>query len=158
MPDEKASELASMVEMMVGLEYISPDEVRPIPRRAGAFGVAIYAPLSQSPCDPDVVLVRGNARQMMLVAEAARAAGVAPEGGMLGRPACTMVPETLRTGCAATSLGCVGNRVYTDLADDELYYAVPGPRLAEVVARLETIVRANGALETFHQDRRERSL
>jgi hypothetical protein len=37
--------------------------------------------------------------------------------------------------------------------NDELYYAVPGLRIAEVVAALEEIVAANQALESFHQAR-----
>src|SRR5207247_428312 len=83
--------------------------------------------------DPDVVLVRGTARQIMLVAEAARAAGIGHDGPALGRPACSMIPEAMRAARGNTSLGCIGNRVYTGLGDDELYFTVPGGRLDEVV-------------------------
>ena len=51
------------------------------------------------------------------------------------------------------SLGCIGNRVYTGLADDELYYAVPGQHLAAVVEKLVTIVHANRELEKYHRAR-----
>jgi len=44
---------------------------------------------------PDVVLVRGNARQLMLPAEAAQAAGVAGTGAAMGRPTCAVHHETL---------------------------------------------------------------
>ncbi|MGA8554922.1 MAG: hypothetical protein WB630_10935 [Candidatus Acidiferrales bacterium] len=37
--------------------------------------------------------------------------------------------------------------------NDELYYAIPGLRIAEVVAALKKIVAANQALESFHQAR-----
>jgi hypothetical protein len=43
--------------------------------------------------------------------------------------------------------------VYTELGDGELYFTSPGERLADVVARLETIVHANRALETYHEER-----
>jgi hypothetical protein len=37
--------------------------------------------------------------------------------------------------------------------NDELYYAIPGLRVAELVVALERIVLANQALESFHQAR-----
>ena len=42
--------------------------------------------------DPDVVVFRGNARQIMLLSEAARAAGVFEEATTMGRPACAILP------------------------------------------------------------------
>jgi uncharacterized protein (DUF169 family) len=66
-----------------------------------------------------------------------------------------MVPQAMQSGTGTTSLGCIGNRVYTGLADDELYFAIPGPKLAAVLERLHTIVHANRALEAFHTARRD---
>jgi uncharacterized protein (DUF169 family) len=100
------------------------------------------------------VLVRGRARQIMLVAEAARAAGIAGDGAAMGRPACAMIPAVLGGPTGVTSLGCIGNRVYTGLGDDELYFTIPGPKIGDVVERLETVVDANRALETYHEGRR----
>jgi uncharacterized protein (DUF169 family) len=155
LPPERASELESVVGTMVGLQYIRMEEVGALPRIARPWSVAVYAPLAAAPVDPDVVLVRGTARQIMLVAEAARAAGIGQEGPALGRPACSMIPEAMRGARGNTSLGCIGNRVYTGLGDDELYFTVPGSRVADLVARLETIVHANGELERYHEGRRE---
>jgi uncharacterized protein (DUF169 family) len=154
LPPERAPELDSVVGTMVSLEYIRMEEIPALPRRAEPFGVAIYAPLAAAPVEPDVVLLRGTARQIMLAAEAARAAGIGHEGPALGRPACSMIPEAMRAARGNTSLGCIGNRTYTGLGDDELYFTLPGARLAEFVGKLETIVRANRALETYHEGRR----
>ena len=154
LPPERAKELSDVVGTMVGLRYIRMEEVPAMPRLAGPFGVAVYAPLAQSPVDPDVVLIRGTARQIMLAAEAARAAGIGQDGATLGRPACAMIPEAMQAARGNTSLGCIGNRVYTGLGDDELYFTVPGASLAEFVDQLETIARANGALEAYHGERR----
>jgi uncharacterized protein (DUF169 family) len=52
------------------------------------------------------------------------------------------------------SLGCIGNRVYTGLGDDELYFTIPGPRIGAVVERLEAVVHANRELEKYHEGRR----
>ncbi len=153
LPAERSAELQQVVGTMVGLQYIQMEEVPTLPRRTGPFGVAVYAPLAEAPTDPDVVIVRGNARQVMLVAEAARAAGIGHDGAAMGRPACAMIPEAMRSARANTSLGCIGNRVYTGLGDAELYFTIPGSRLADVVSKLETIVRANRELETYHQAR-----
>jgi uncharacterized protein (DUF169 family) len=90
----------------------------------------------------------------MLVAEAARAAGIGHDGAAMGRPACAMIPEAMNTARGNTSLGCIGNRVYTGLGDAELYFTIPGSRLADVVARLEAVVHANRELEQYHQNRR----
>jgi uncharacterized protein (DUF169 family) len=154
LPAERAAELQQVIGTFVSLQYIKMEEVPALPRRTEAFGVAVYAPLAAMPVDPDVVLVRGHARQIMLVAEAARAAGIGHDGAAMGRPACAMIPEAMRSARGNTSLGCIGNRVYTGLGDAELYFTIPGPRLADVVGKLETIVHANRELEKYHLGRR----
>jgi len=154
LPAERAAELQQVIGTFVSLQYIKMEEVPALPRRMEPFGVAVYAPLAAMPVEPDVVLVRGHARQIMLVAEAARAAGIGHDGATMGRPACAMIPEAMRSARGNTSLGCIGNRVYTGLGDAELYFTIPGPRLADVVGKLETIVHANRELEQYHQGRR----
>jgi uncharacterized protein (DUF169 family) len=153
LPEEKGKELESVIGTMVSLEYIKMEEVPGIPHQTDPFGVAVYAPLSEAPSDPDVVLVRGNPKQVMLVAEAARAADIGHEGAMMGRPACAMIPETVTSARGNASLGCIGNRVYTGLQDDELYFALPGSKVEDVVNKLEAIVHANKELEKYHADR-----
>jgi uncharacterized protein (DUF169 family) len=154
LPPERAKELEDVVGTMVGLQYIRMEEVAALPRRAEPFRVAVYAPLAQAPAPPDVVLVRGRARQIMMVAEAARGAGLEGDGSTLGRPACAMIPAALSRPDGVTSLGCIGNRVYTGLGDDELYFTIPGAKVGEVVERLEAVLRANRQLEQYHQGRR----
>ena len=153
LPAEKATELEGLVKTMVGLEYIKMEEVPNIPRRAAPFGVAMYGPLPGAPFTPDVVLLRGRANQVMLVVEAARMAGIGPDVGVRPRPTCAMLPETMQTYRATISFGCIGNRVYTGLGDDELYVALPGHKLPDVVSKLATVVRANRELEQFHRGR-----
>ena len=153
LPPERAKELEGVVGTMVGLQYIRMEEIGALPRRTELFKVAVYAPLAEAPVPPDVVLVRGRARQIMLVADAARAAGLAGDAAAMGRPACAMIPAVLDGPGAVTSLGCIGNRVYTDLGDDELYFTIPGGRIGDVVERLETVLHANRELEQYHQAR-----
>ena len=156
LPPEQAQQLQGVVQMMVGLEYIKMEDVPAIPHRTEAFGTAVYAPLAKTPCDPDVVLMLGNVKQMMLLAEAAQAAGVADGTGVpaMGRPTCAVLPLAIQSGKMAVSFGCIGNRVYTGAADEEAYCAIPGQKLAAVVEKLGVITRANQELETFHTARR----
>ena len=155
LPPAQAKDLEGLIGTMTGLGYLRAEEIPQIPTRKERFGVLVYAPLAEAPCPPDVVLVRGNARQVMLLAEAAWSAGLRGDAATMGRPACAMVPQAIHSGTGTTSLGCIGNRVYTGLADDELYFAIPGPKLAAVVERLGTILQANRALEAFHAARRD---
>ena len=157
LPEAVAKELQGLVQTMVGLQYIKMEEIPLIPRRQGRFGLAIYAPLAQAPFEPDLVLVRGTVKQLMLLAEAAQGAGVAGGGATMGRPTCAVLPEALQSGRTATSFGCIGNRVYTGLGDDEGYYAIPGSKISDVVEKLAVIVEANRQLETFHRSRQTTS-
>jgi uncharacterized protein (DUF169 family) len=151
--EAEAKELEGLVGVMVKLEYLSMDEVPSIPTRKEPFGVAVYAPLERAPLPPDVVLVRGNARQLMLLNEAAQAAGVNESAPTMGRPTCALLPEAINGQHAGASLGCIGNRVYTALADTEAYFAIPGTAVAAVEERLRTILHANAELEKFHRAR-----
>jgi uncharacterized protein (DUF169 family) len=116
--------------------------------------IAAYAPLSAATFSPDLVVFRGNARQIMLLWEAAHAAGVFDSGAVMGRPACAMLPQALASKGGVASVGCIGNRVYTGLGDDELYLTVPGPQLGRTLDELDTILTANRELEKFHRDRK----
>ena len=91
----------------------------------------------------------------MLLAEAAEGAGISGAAPAMGRPTCAVLPESINARRTAVSFGCVGNRVYTGATDAEAYFAVPGPQLAALETSLATIVRANHALEQFHQARAE---
>jgi uncharacterized protein (DUF169 family) len=153
LPEETAQELEGLVTTMVQLEYLDMDEVPDIPQRKETFSVALYAPLVDAVFDPDAVLISGTARQIMLLAEAARSAGIACDSSMVGRPTCAAIPAVMQSGRSATNLGCIGNRVYTEIGDDELYFIVNGAKLDQVVDRLVVIVNANNELEKFHRAR-----
>jgi uncharacterized protein (DUF169 family) len=146
-------DLQGLVGTMIELQYIRPDEVPRIPHRPQPLRIAAYAPLMGAPFDPDVVIFRGNARQIMLLTEAARAAGAFDDGTVMGRPACAALPQALASRASVASVGCIGNRIYTGLGDDELYLAVPGKAVEQVLAELPTITTANAELETFHRAR-----
>ena len=49
--------------------------LRRSPDRESTLKIAAYSPLQQATFDPDLVVFRGTARQIMLLWEAAQAAG-----------------------------------------------------------------------------------
>jgi uncharacterized protein (DUF169 family) len=150
----KAEELQSLVGTMIQLQYLRSEEVPGIPHREMPMQVAAYAPIGHATFAPDVVIFRGNASQIMLLSEAARAAGAFESGTAMGRPACAMLPEAINSSAGVASVGCIGNRVYTDLDDNELYLAVPAAALGSMLDKLDTIITANRELEKFHRERK----
>jgi uncharacterized protein (DUF169 family) len=152
LPAEKAEEMNSLVGRMIEIGYLRADEVGSIPHRASSLQVAVYAPLVRAPFPPDVVILSVNARGLMLLSEAARAAGIAQQS-MMGRPTCAFIPAAIESGSAIPSSGCIGNRVYTALSENDLYFAIPGSKLESFTKALEKIVAANGELQTFHEAR-----
>jgi len=154
LPPERADELDQTLAFMTGIGYIKMEEVGGIPRLAKTPSAIIYAPLGDTPVAPDVVLFAGTAGQVMLLQEAAQRAGSAAQLPLLGRPSCMALPAALTHGVTVSS-GCIGNRVYTDIAPDELYAVVPGKALAQVAGQLETIMAANAKLSDYHHERRQ---
>ena len=154
LPPDRAQELDQTLQLMTGIGYLRMEDIPGVFRLPDTPAVAIYAPLGETPVDPDVVLFAGRPASVMLLEEAALRAGVAAQLPMLGRPTCMALPAALAGGLAA-STACIGNRVYTDLGDDELYVVIPGRDLARVVEALETIVAANDTLAGYHRDRRQ---
>lgn len=153
LPPAKAVELESLVGTMIELQYLRQEEIPLIPHRPQPMQVAAYAPLDRATFAADVVVFRGNARQIMLLSEAARAAGAFESSTTMGRPACAMIPRAIDSAASVASVGCIGNRVYTELGDDELYLSVPGSAVESTLRNLETILTANEELEKFHRQR-----
>jgi uncharacterized protein (DUF169 family) len=100
------------------------------------------------------VLLAAVPGNLMLLEEAAIRAGVGSKLSLLSQPTCMAIPAAMADG-VVTSAGCIGNRVYTDLGEDELYSAIPGAALQAVADALETIVSANAALAQYHRGRRD---
>ena len=154
LPQERAQELEQTLSFMAGVGYIKMEEVPEIPRLPQPPGVVVYAPLGDTPVEPDVVLFLGRPGRVMLLHEAALRAGVGAQVPLFGRPTCMALPVALAHGVVA-STGCIGNRVYTDAGEDELYVAVHGRDLPGIAKEAQTIGAANAALSEYHRGRRQ---
>src|SRR5213593_1363926 len=137
LPPERAPELDQTLSLMAQIGYIKMEEVPGIPRLAQAPGVVVFA---------------GRPGRVMLLQEAALRAGVKAQAPLLGRPTCMALPATLAYGLVA-STGCIGNRIYTDVGEDELYVTVPGKDLPRIAEEAQTIASANAKLAEYHRGR-----
>ena len=154
LPEARAHELTDTLSFMTSIGYLRMEEVPAIPQLPTTPGVVVYAPLGDTPVEPDVVLFWGPPGKLMLLQEAAIRAGVAAHASALGRPTCMVVPAALSHGVVA-SIGCIGNRVYTGMKDSELYVAVPGRDLQRLADETATITSANATLLAYHEDRKQ---
>jgi uncharacterized protein (DUF169 family) len=152
LPDDRAAELGQTLNLMSEIGYIRMEEVPSIPRVPTTPGAIVYAPLGDMPVKPDVVILTGAPAGLMLIQEAAAARGIEAQS-LMGRPTCMALPAA-EAGGLFTSVGCIGNRVYTDLADGELYAVVASRHVADICGALSTIASANETLATFHAARR----
>ena len=152
LPESRAQELPSILGTMTSLGYLKMEEVPGIPVLKKSPKNILFAPLGETAVDPDVVLFVTTPGKLMLLEEAALRAGVASKLPLLARPTCMAIPAALEYGMV-TSAGCIGNRVYTNLGEGELYAALPGSALELVAQELQTIVSANQTLEQFHRER-----
>ena len=152
LPPERVQETETMLGMMFNLGYVKPEEIPGIPRLTKEPAAVVFAPLADAPTDPSVVLFACKAPAAMLLNEASIRAGASSKLPLLGRPSCMALPAALTYGTVST-LGCIGNRVYTDLGPDEMYVVVPGAKVEAVYEALGIIAAANATLEEFARGR-----
>lgn len=154
LPAEREDELSDTVRFMVNREYLRMEEVPGIPVLSKPPACVAYAPAATASFRPDVVLVAAKPAAAMLLYEAVLRAGAASAlAGVLGRPGCAVLPLARATGSAALSLGCKGNRTYTGLPDEELYFSIPGEKWPAVLAAVREIHAANAAMQSFYESR-----
>ncbi|HUI79562.1 MAG TPA: DUF169 domain-containing protein [Bryobacteraceae bacterium] len=151
---ERMPELEQVLGLMSGIGYIRMEEIPGVFQLPAAPRVVLYAPLGDTPVAPSVVLAAGRPGRVMMLAEAANRAGAMSKLPLLGRPTCMALPAALANG-AVTSSGCIGNRIYTEIGDDELYVVLRGTDLEKIAGEIDTIYTANQTLTEYHRERRQ---
>jgi uncharacterized protein (DUF169 family) len=155
MTPDSATDLTDALKVFADLGYVRDEDLATIPVLASRPQYVIYAPLSEVPMSPDVVLLFVHAGQTLILSEASQQIenGLPPA---MGRPACAVVAQARNTGRSALSLGCCGARAYLDvLTDDVALYAIPGATVAMFAERVAALSKANEILSKFHQIRRK---
>src|SRR5580658_1560682 len=107
--------------------WVDAEAVGGIPSISERPEMITYGPVAESASTPDVVLIRVNGRQMMVLSDAL------PGLKIEGKPQCHIVALAKEHGEVAASVGCALSRARTGMQPDEMTLAVPGGRLATVV-------------------------
>lgn len=127
--------LAAFEEL--GFKFSVPPAIQ-----TGTVGVVLYAPLEITPCNPDVVLLICNPAQAMVLADAVGCETGDMTSALSNTGGCVVIAATYVSGKPTFSLACLGSRSFAPLKPQEMLFAIPGKKLAEVVKNLEQVVRA----------------
>ena len=149
-----APQLEDTVKFMVSNEYIRMEEVAGIPTLEECPAYISYGPAETASFAHQLILVAAKPAAAMLIYESALRAGAGNAvANILGRPACAVLPLTSKTGLVSLSLGCMGNRTFTGLPDEELYVCIPSGHWTMVLTKSAEIGWANTTMKLFYQDR-----
>jgi uncharacterized protein (DUF169 family) len=127
--DEAAA--GSDVAALLAAEWVTAEAAARIPFVSEKPAAVLYGPLGEGAFAPDVVFLRLNGKQLMLVNDAW------PELRFEGKPQCHIIPLAKETGAVAVSSGCMLSRVRTGMSNNEVTCALPAAKLGELVARLK---------------------
>lgn len=136
----------SDVAAIVGAGWVSPEIFPQIPVVTKKYNQVIYGPLAESPVEPDVVFLRVNAKQAMIISDAL------PSLRFEGKPQCHIIAIAREQRQVALSVGCMLSRVRTGMSNNEMTCAIPGDQLAEFVQKLKTTCAVDGTVAGYASD------
>ncbi len=159
-PQEVMQRAMDLVGRMGKIQYLEPAEVKNVPAVEKAHEVVVYGPLkSFQSLEPDVVMMICTPFQAMLFSEATGDIawrGERSEAHVFGRPACAVIPRSLKDSATSTSLGCMGARTFAGIQEHELLVAIPASRLAKAQPGISAILAANSEMRAYYQEHRSR--
>jgi uncharacterized protein (DUF169 family) len=117
----------SDIATLLDAGWVTMDVVPQIPAVQTRPGAVTYGPLAETPIDPDVVLLRLNGKQLMVLTDAL------PGLRIESKPQCHVVAVAKEAGEVAASVGCALSRVRTGMAATDMTCAIPGKQFASVV-------------------------
>lgn len=120
------------VGALVEAGWVTPDVFPSIPTVTSGSEAVTYGPLAQAAEQPDVVLVRTNARGVMTIGDAM------PDLLIEGKPQCHIVAIAKEQQRPAASVGCALSRARNGMGAYEMTCALPGARLEEIVSAIES--------------------
>ena len=131
------------VATLLGSGWVDDADMMSVPRVSLRSAAVVYGPIGSSDVDPDVVLLRVNGRQMMVLHDAV------PGMAIEGKPQCHIVALAKEHGKVAASVGCALSRARTGMRPEEMTCAIPAARLAEVVEALERTSEIDSMVATY---------
>lgn len=134
------------VAALVEAGWVSPDMFPQIPVVQERPESITYGPLEQTAAVPDVVLLRVNAKQAMMLSDAI------PDVNFQGKPQCHIIPMAKEQEQVAISVGCMLSRVRTGMANTEMTCAIPSARLPGVIEALHVAAQADKTVAAYAAD------
>jgi uncharacterized protein (DUF169 family) len=131
------------VQKLVASEWVTSEEAMRLPVIQDRPHFITYAPLSQTPVDPDVILLRINAMQAMAIHDAFN------DIEMAGKPQCHIIPISKEQEKVAISTGCMLSRVRTGMSPSEMTCTLPAKKIDEVLQKLKARRKANSAVTAY---------
>jgi uncharacterized protein (DUF169 family) len=131
------------VKALVEACWVTPEVFPHIPVVKQRPKCVVYGPLSDTRIDPDVVFVRLNGKQAMVLHDAL------PDLRFEGKPQCHIIPIAKEQGQVTLSVGCMLSRVRTGMPNTEVTCAIPGSKLEEIVSKLKTTCGADKAVAAY---------
>jgi uncharacterized protein (DUF169 family) len=136
----------SDVAALLDTGWVTMDVVPQIPVVTERPGSVIYGPLADTTIEPDVVFLRLNAKQLMVLSDAV------PGLRIEGKPQCHIIAIAKEQGEPAASVGCALSRVRTGMPATETTCAIPAGKLGEVLAAIEKNALADTAVARYAAD------
>jgi uncharacterized protein (DUF169 family) len=133
------SDVAALLES----GWVTMEMVPGIPVVSEKPGAVTYGPLAGSPVDPDVVLIRVNGKQLMVLSDAM------PGLRVEGKPQCHIVAVAKEQGEVAASVGCMLSRTRTGMPSEEMTCAIPAAKLSDVIDRIEATARTDAVVAGY---------
>jgi uncharacterized protein (DUF169 family) len=131
------------VGALVGAGWVAPGMFPAIPVVKERHQYVTYAPLRDTAGVPDVVFLRVNAKQAMILSDAF------PGMRFEGKPQCHIIAIAKEQQEIAVSVGCMLSRVRTGMPNTEMTCAIPGARLAEAVQQIKTTGIVDGTVANY---------
>ena len=130
--------------------WVTPEAVGTIPSISEPSEVITYGPVTEAATTPDVVLLRVNGRQMMVLSDAI------PGLRIEGKPQCHIVAIAKDQGVPAASVGCALSRARTGMRPDEMTCALPASDLGSIVASIEATASTDSVVAKYAADDAQR--
>lgn len=131
------------VAALLASGWVSQEVVPHIPVVQQRPHAIVYGPLQDASSPPDVVFLRLNPKQVMIMHDAL------PDMRLEGKPQCHIIAIAKEQQQVAASVGCMLSRVRTGLPNSQMTCAIPASRLGEVIARLRTTCAADAAVAVY---------
>lgn len=134
------------VAALVESAWVAPEIFPDIPTVSVKPNFVTYGPLAEATVEPDVVFIRLNSKQAMMLH------GAWPALRFEGKPQCHIIPIAKEGGEVALSVGCMLSRVRTGMSNNEVTCAIPAGKLGELLVSLETASSADLKVAAYASD------